>query len=59
MKSGQVGNLVANDFRSTIILAPLMETHPETGEPLNFGAISNNSKNWYVTSIRTTKSRST
>lgn len=40
MKSGQVGNLVANDFRSTIIIAPLMETHPETGEPLNFGAIS-------------------
>ena len=40
MKSGQVGNLVANDFRSTIILAPLMEFHPETGEPLNFGAIS-------------------
>jgi predicted RND superfamily exporter protein len=40
MKSGQVGNLVANDFRSTIILAPLMETHPETGEPLNFGSIS-------------------
>jgi len=40
MKSGQVGNLVANDFRSTIIIAPLMEVHPETGEPLNFGAIS-------------------
>ena len=40
MKSGQVGNLVANDFRSTIILAPLMETHPDTGEPLNFGSIS-------------------
>jgi predicted RND superfamily exporter protein len=40
MKSGQVGNLVANNFRSTIVLAPLMETHPETGEPLNFGAIS-------------------
>ncbi len=40
MRSGQVGNLVANDFRSTIIVAPLMETHPETGEPLNFGAIS-------------------
>ncbi len=39
-KSGQVGNLVANNFRSTIILAPLMETHPETGEPLNFGDIS-------------------
>ena len=40
MKSGQVGNLVANNFRSTIILAPLMETHPDTGEPLNFGSIS-------------------
>jgi predicted RND superfamily exporter protein len=40
MKSGQVGNLVANNFSSTIILAPLMETHPETGEPLNFGSIS-------------------
>ncbi|MBT8047010.1 MAG: RND family transporter [Xanthomonadales bacterium] len=40
MKSGQVGDLVANDFRSTIILAPLMETNPETGEALNFGEIS-------------------
>jgi predicted RND superfamily exporter protein len=40
MKSGQVGNLVSNDFKSTIVLAPLMETHPETGEPLNFGEIS-------------------
>jgi predicted RND superfamily exporter protein len=40
MRSGEVGNLVANNFRSTIILAPLMETNPETGEPLNFGEIS-------------------
>jgi predicted RND superfamily exporter protein len=40
MKSGQVGNLIASNFRSTIILAPLMETHPDTGEPLNFGSIS-------------------
>ena len=40
MKSGQVGNLVANDFRSTIIVAPLLETNPETGKPLNFGALS-------------------
>jgi len=40
MKSGQVGYLVANDFRSTIILAPLMEFYPDTGEPLNFGDIS-------------------
>ena len=40
MKSGEVGNLVANNFRSTIIIAPLMEVHPETGEPLKFGDIS-------------------
>ena len=40
MKSGQVGNLVANHFQSTIILAPILETNPETGEPVNFGAFS-------------------
>ena len=40
MKSGQVGNLVANDFSSTIIIAPLQERHPETGEPINFGDFS-------------------
>ncbi len=40
MKSGQVGYLVANDFTSTIIIAPLMEVYPETGEPLNYGDIS-------------------
>jgi predicted RND superfamily exporter protein len=40
MRSGQVGNLVANDFRSTIVIAPLQETNPETGEPLNFGDFS-------------------
>ena len=40
MKSGQVGNLVANDFKSTIVTAPLQERHPETGEPINFGDFS-------------------
>jgi len=40
MKSGQVGNLVANDFKSTIVIAPLQERHPETGEPINFGDFS-------------------
>jgi predicted RND superfamily exporter protein len=40
MKSGQVGNLVANDFRSTIVIAPLQEINPETGEPVNFGDFS-------------------
>jgi predicted RND superfamily exporter protein len=40
MKSGQVGNLVANNFKSTIVIAPLQERHPETGEPINFGDFS-------------------
>jgi predicted RND superfamily exporter protein len=40
MKSGQVGNLVSNDFRSTIVIAPLQEINPETGEPVNFGDFS-------------------
>ena len=40
MKSGQVGNLVSNDFTSTIIIAPLQEINPETGEPVNFGDFS-------------------
>ncbi|AZT85483.1 RND family transporter [Marinobacter sp. NP-4(2019)] len=35
-KSGQVGALVANDFRSAVIYAPLYERDPETGEPLNY-----------------------
>jgi len=40
MKSGQVGNLVANNFKSTIVIAPLQERHPETGETINFGDFS-------------------
>ncbi len=59
MKSGQVGNLVGNDFKSTSSLAPLMETHPDTREPLNSGQYQRFLKNWCVTSIRMTKSRYT
>ncbi|MEM7507814.1 MAG: MMPL family transporter [Pseudomonadota bacterium] len=39
-RSNQVGILVANDFKSTIIQAPLVTTNPETGEPLDYGAFS-------------------
>ena len=36
LKSGQIGRLVANNFKSTIIVAPLMETDPSTGERLDY-----------------------
>ena len=36
LRSGQVGRLVANDFKSAIIVAPLTDTNPETGERLNY-----------------------
>jgi len=35
LKSGQVGRLVANDFKSTMLDVPLYELDPETGTPLN------------------------
>ncbi|MDX1670603.1 MAG: MMPL family transporter, partial [Limnobacter sp.] len=38
--SGQVGSLVANDFKSTIVYAPLLEINPETGEWLDYDDLS-------------------
>ena len=40
LKSGQIGRLVANNFQSATILAPLVETDPETGERLNYQVLS-------------------
>jgi len=40
LKSGQVGRLVADNFKSTIVYAPLFETNPETKEPLDYKAFS-------------------
>jgi len=39
-KSGQIGTLVANDFRSALIYVPLQNTAPESGEPLNYRNLS-------------------
>ncbi|WP_412970817.1 efflux RND transporter permease subunit [Glaciecola sp. MF2-115] len=39
-KSGQVGVLVGNDFKSAIVLAPLQDKNPETGLPLDYRALS-------------------
>ncbi|WP_396589230.1 RND family transporter [Bermanella sp. R86510] len=35
LKSGQIGRLVANNFKSTLIDVPLYELDPETGKPLD------------------------
>jgi predicted RND superfamily exporter protein len=40
LKSGQIGRLVANDFRSAIIVAPLVEVDPNTGERLDYQAFA-------------------
>jgi len=36
LKSGQVGRLVANNFKSTIVYVPLLETDSETGKSLDY-----------------------
>lgn len=36
-RSGEVGTLVANDLRSALVLVPLMERDPETGQRLDYG----------------------
>ncbi len=40
LKSGQVGRLVANDFKSTLIEVPLYEKDPTTGEKLDYSKLS-------------------
>jgi len=39
-KSGQIGVLVANNFKSAIILAPLQDINPKTGLPLDYRELS-------------------
>jgi len=40
LKSGTIGRLVANNFKSATIIAPLVETDPETGERLDYHQFS-------------------
>jgi predicted RND superfamily exporter protein len=40
LKSGEVGRLVANDFKSSVISAPLMDIDPKTGKPLDYLKLS-------------------
>tara|TARA_R110002110_G_scaffold66978_1_gene182944 strand:- start:29661 stop:32120 length:2460 start_codon:yes stop_codon:yes gene_type:complete len=39
-RSGEVGRLVADDYRSSMIQAPLIDRDPTTGEPLDYHALS-------------------
>lgn len=40
LRSGLIGSLVSNDFQSSIILVPLLENDPKTGEKLDYGEFS-------------------
>ena len=40
MRSGEIGQLVAEDFQSSIIYVPLLDINPKTGEPLDYKALS-------------------
>ncbi|WP_067586237.1 efflux RND transporter permease subunit [Endozoicomonas ascidiicola] len=40
LRSGQVGQIVANNFQSSIISAPLLEKDPTTGETLDYAGLS-------------------
>ena len=39
-RSGTIGSLVANDRKSAMILVPLLEVDPQTGDKLDYGAFS-------------------
>ena len=40
LRSGQVGSLIADNFKSSIVYAPLLEINPETGLPLDYAQFS-------------------
>ncbi len=40
IKSGKLGQLVANDFTGALISAQLLEIDPHTGQPLDYAAVS-------------------
>ncbi len=40
LRSGEVGRLVADDFRSSIVQAPLIDMDPTSGKPLDYWALS-------------------
>jgi uncharacterized protein len=41
-RSGIVGSLIGNNFRSSMIVAPLLDRDPTTGQPIDYHALSKN-----------------
>ncbi|MBT9598738.1 MAG: RND family transporter [Vitreoscilla sp.] len=39
-RSGEIGQIVAGDFKSSIIFVPLLDKNPKTGEALDYGELS-------------------
>ena len=39
-RAGVVGSLVSNDMRSSMIIMPVLDRHPHTGQPLDYGEVS-------------------
>ncbi|MBL0952731.1 MAG: MMPL family transporter, partial [Pseudomonas sp.] len=39
-RSGEIGQLVAGDMRSSVIFLPLLDRNPQTGEALDYAALS-------------------
>lgn len=39
-RSGEIGQLVAPDLRSSVIFVPLLDINTETGQPLDYGELS-------------------
>ncbi len=39
-RSGEIGQLVAGDFQSSIVFVPLLDKNPQTGEALDYGELS-------------------
>jgi hypothetical protein len=45
LRSGEIGKIVANNFKSTIVLAPLMDINPETGLAVDYKVLSERLEN--------------
>ena len=39
-RSGEIGQLVASDFKSSIVYVPLLDKDPRSGAPLNYGELA-------------------
>ncbi len=40
LRSGQVGRIVANNYKSSIVQAPLLPLHPKTGQPIDYRVVN-------------------